>query len=490
MNMEFSEPLRPLYHFSVPKGWLNDPNGMVYYDGEYHLFYQYYPHDTVWGPMHWGHAVSTDMVNWTHLPIALYPDDLGYIFSGGAVIDWHNTAGFGAEALVVFYTYHDPKTENQSQALAYSLDNGRSWTKYEGNPVIPTPRNLKNFRDPKVLWYEDENGGGHWVMIVAAGDAVSFYTSHDLINWQISSQFGFDQGATTGVWETPDMFKLAVQNSQETRWILTVGLGEGAPAGGSGMQYFVGTFDGAAFLNENPKEKVLWADYGADFYAAQSWSDTKDTRQLWLAWMNDWRYALKIPTTTWRGSMTLPREARLTQHAAGIRMVQSPIKELEQLRLEGNSWQDVTILANSEFVPDVSGRLLEIVANLEVNVDASEFGVRVYSNPEEFTTVGIQPDEQIIYVDRTHAGISTFHESFCEAHRVEHVDFGKKVQLHLFVDSSSIELFVDDGVITFSERIFPNSSDFHLRFFAVGADIAIKDLDIFLLDGANFLLSS
>ncbi|MEZ4595112.1 MAG: glycoside hydrolase family 32 protein, partial [Chloroflexota bacterium] len=337
--MEF-EPFRPAYHFTPPTAWLNDPNGMVYYDGEYHLFYQYHPDSTVWGPMHWGHAVSTDLVNWQHLPIALAPDELGYIFSGSAVIDWHNTAGFGPEAMIAIYTYHDANA-NQSQAIAYSLDKGRTWTKYAGNPVIPTPTNIRDFRDPKVLWYEDEDGNGRWVMALAVGRSILFYSSPNLIDWVATGSFGFGHGATDGVWETPDLFELPVAGTAESRWVLTVGIGDHAPASGSGMQYFIGQFDGQTFTNENPKETVLWADYGADFYAAQSWSDAPNGRRLWLAWLNNWQYANQIPTTTWRGAMTLPRELRLVQTEAGIRLGQTAVPELTHLRQGEQSWQNL-----------------------------------------------------------------------------------------------------------------------------------------------------
>ena len=257
---------------------MNDPNGLVYYQGEYHLFYQYHPGSSVFGLMHWGHAVSRDLVNWQHLPIALYPDDVGAIFSGSAVIDWNDTAGFGKEAMVAVFT-HD-KAGRQMQSLAYSTDRGQTWTKYGANPVIEPPKNIKNFRDPKVFWYDEGGGAGHWVMAVAAGDIILFYTSPDLKNWTPSGGFGLGFGSTAGVWETPDLFKLPVDGGPESRWVLTVGLGGGAPAGGTGVQYFIGDFDGKTFTSENPKSTVLWADYGADFYAAQGWNDAPNGRHL------------------------------------------------------------------------------------------------------------------------------------------------------------------------------------------------------------------
>ena len=488
VKMDMSEPLRPLLHFSVPKNWMNDPNGMVFYEGEYHLFYQYHPESTQWGPMHWGHAVSPDMVNWTHLPIALYPDELGYIFSGGAVIDWHNTAGFGEEAMVAFYTYHEPDSEKQSQALAYSLDNGRSWTKYEGNPIIPTPPNIRNFRDPKVIWYDKGEGEGHWVMLIAAGSAILFYTSPDMINWEPTSGFGFGQGSTSGVWETPDMFKLPVNGGPETRWVLTVGLGNGSPAGGSGMQYFVGDFNGEEFTNDNPKNTVLWADYGADFYAAQSWSETQDGRQLWLAWMNNWRYANDIPTPSWRGAMSLPREVELTQTSDGIRMVQRPVAELQQLRGEMQSWQEVTFSTNETFQPDISGSLFEVIATFEVSPDVDQFGLRIQSGEDEYTAVGYSHKSRRLFVDRSKSGQLDFHGEFGDIHVVEYEAKSDTVHLQLFVDTSAIAVFVDDGQVTFSERIFPRNSEFSLQFFSENGETILQSLEIYPLSSADFLI--
>jgi fructan beta-fructosidase len=251
-NSYFRETHRPQIHFTPAANWMNDPNGMVFYEGEYHLFYQYYPDSNVWGPMHWGHAVSRDMVHWEHLPVALYPDSLGYIFSGSAVVDWNNTSGFGKEGvspLVAIYTYHDPvgakegRNDFQTQGIAFSLDKGRSWTKYADNPVLKNP-GLIDFRDPKVKW--DENSG-QWVMVLAAFDHVKFYGSRDLKNWEYLSDFGQEWGTHGGVWECPDLFPMEVEGTGETKWVLILNLNPGGPNGGSGVQYFVGNFDGKKF---------------------------------------------------------------------------------------------------------------------------------------------------------------------------------------------------------------------------------------------------
>lgn len=485
-TVALDEAYRPQYHFSPLEKWLNDPNGMVYYAGEYHLFYQFHPKDTVWGAMHWGHAVSTDLVNWQHLPIALAPDELGYIYSGSAIIDWHNTAGFGKEAMVAAYTYHNPTHSNQNQAIASSTDNGRTWIKYEGNPVIATPPNLKNFRDPKVIWYESGDEVGHWVMLLAAGNAVLIYTSPNLKEWQPSGRFGFGYGSTTGVWETPDLFQLPVDGGPETRWILSVGVGDGAPAAGSGTQYFVGNFDGKTFISDNPKETVLWADWGADFYAAQSWSDVPNGRRIWLAWMNNWQYANIIPTSTWRGSMTIPRELGLTETDEGIRLVQTAVSELTQLRSIQYSWQDLIINNNTLPLSMVRGETLEIIAEIEPPIEANNLGIRVRVGDGEATTIGYAPQSQTLYVDRSHAGQADFNDSFASNHVTHLKPDNGLIRLHIFVDRSSVELFANGGLVVFSEKIFPSGDSVGIELFAEETAVTFRSLDIYELNAAKF----
>ena len=486
-TIALTEVFRPQYHFTPPTNWLNDPNGMVYYDGEYHLFFQYYPEDSVWGPMHWGHAVSSDLVNWQHMPIALVPDELGYIYSGSAVIDWHNTAGFGKETMVAAFTYHNPINSRQSQAIAYSNDKGRTWTKYAGNPVISTPPNLRDFRDPKVIWFDKVDGQGHWVKLLAAGTAVLFYTSPNLIDWEPSGSFGFDQGSTSGVWETPDLFELPVDGGPETRWVLAAGIGENGPAGGSGEQYFVGDFDGKVFTNKNPKETILWADFGADFYAAQSWSDVPNNRRIWLAWMNNWQYANKLPTSTWRGSMTIPRELSLTETEEGIRLIQTAVSELKQLRHIKYTWQDLTIKADPTPLTIIRGDALEIVAEIETPIEAENMGIRIRVGDGEATAIGYKPKNQTLYVDRTNAGQADFHNNFASKHTAQLKPVNGLIRLHIFVDRSSIELFANDGLVVFSEKIFPNGESVGVELFAEETAVTFRTLDIYEINAAQFL---
>ncbi|MCI0575753.1 MAG: glycoside hydrolase family 32 protein [Chloroflexi bacterium] len=487
--MPLNQPYRPQYHVTPPGKWVNDPNGLVFYDGEYHLFFQHNPQATVWGPMHWGHAVSTDLVNWTHLPIALYPDEIGTIFSGSAVIDWQNTAGFGEEAMVAIFT-HDTRGR-QMQSIAFSTDKGRTWMKYEGNPVLEPPNNIRNFRDPKVFWYETGEGNGHWVMAVSAGNIVLFFTSPDLKNWESSGGFGLTYGATCGVWETPDLFELPVDGGPETRWVLAVAIGDCAPAGGSGVQYFIGSFDGQAFTSENDKETILWADFGADFYAPQSWSDVPAGRRLWLAWMNNWSYAQDIPTSTWRGAFTIPRELALTMTPEGIRLAQRPIAELEQLRDEHDEWRNEVVTAGSTLLDEVTGETLEIIAEFQIESleDADRFGLRVRVGEDEYTTIGYALKDRTLFVDRMRSGRVDFNSNFPGIHTAVMPAIEGIIRLHIFVDRSSVEVFGNDGQVVFTEQIFPADDSLGLELFVDGGQVQLNALDIYQLDPAAFFIS-
>jgi sucrose-6-phosphate hydrolase SacC (GH32 family) len=486
--MPLDEPYRPQYHLSVPQGWANDPNGLVYYDGEYHLFYQHNPDDTVWGPMHWGHAVSTDLVNWTHLPIALYPDELGTIFSGSAVIDWDDTAGFGEEVMVAIFTHNDDG--RQMQSLAYSTDDGRTWTKYDGNPVLEPPRNIRNFRDPKVFWYEPEGQPGHWVMAVSAGNLILFFTSSDLKQWETGGGFGLTHGATCGVWETPDLFELPVDGGPETRWVLAVAIGGCAPAGGSGVQYFVGDFDGEVFTSENDKDTILWVDYGADFYAPQSWNRIDD-RRVWLAWMNNWPYAQEVPTATWRGSFTIPRELALVSTPNGPRLTQKPAAELERLRDDHREWRDETVTPGSDLLDGIQGERLEIIAEFRIDdlADADRFGFRVRSGADEQTTIGYAVKGRMLYVDRGQSGKVDFSPAFSPTFTAPLEPVDGVIRLHVLVDRASVEVFGNDGLVAITAQIFPSSESLGLELFVDGDQAHLNALDIWTVKPAGFTVS-
>lgn len=480
----YDEDYRPQYHFTPEANWMNDPNGMVYYAGEYHLFYQYHPYGLQWGPMHWGHAVSKDLVTWEHLPVALAPDDKGTIFSGSAVVDRNNTSGFqtGKEKpLVAIYT--QDREGHQVQSIAYSNDKGRTWTKYAGNPVIPNP-GKKDFRDPKVFWYEKEN---KWVMVLAAGDRILIYTSKNLKQWTYASEFGQGEGSHGGVWECPDLFELPVDgNPNQKKWVMQVSVGNGAVSGGSGMQYFVGDFDGTHFKNENPSNKVLWTDYGKDFYAAVSWSDipSSDGRRLWLGWMSNWQYANDVPTSPWRSAASIPRELKLKTLTEGVRVVQTPVKELQTIRGTSKSWKNQTISPTSQNVlAGLSGDTYELHAEFQVTPSsAAEFGFKVRTGRNQFTKVGYDRKNKKLFVDRSESGNITFNPTFNTGKQTAPLKpVNGKVKMRIFVDRSSVEVFGNDGQQVITDIILPDRSSKGLELYAANGSVKLKSLTIYPL---------
>lgn len=452
------EQHRPQFHFTPKTGWMNDPNGMVYFKGEYHLFYQYYPDSTVWGPMHWGHAVSEDRIRWEHLPIALFPDELGYIFSGSIVVDEQNTSGFGVNnepPLIALYTYHDMvgeksgRTDFQSQALAYSLDKGRTWTKYAKNPVIPN-QGAKDFRDPKVMWFAPSK---EWIMTLAVADHIEFFASKDLKNWSKTGEFGKNEGNHGGVWECPDLFPLKTEEGSE-RWVLIVNIGNGAPNGGSGTQYFVGQFDGRTFKNDNKPDDFLWLDYGRDNYAGVTWANAPDDRRVLLGWMSNWHYAQVVPTKSWRSAMTLPRELSLKTTEKGVRLVQKIVKEVEILRGPKTEIKAQNISNNVAIKS--SARCKELVLNFDMSkTNALVFGVIFSNSKGENVTIGYTKGLNQFYVDRTQSGKLAFEKGFTGRHYAPRLSKNEPLKMTIYVDVSSIELIADDGETVITDIFFP-----------------------------------
>nr|MCU0408907.1 glycoside hydrolase family 32 protein [Bacteroidales bacterium] len=411
----YREEYRPQYHFSQASGWMNDPNGMFYLDGEYNLFYQYYPDSTVWGPMHWGHAISTDLVHWTHLPAALYPDSLGYIFSGSAVVDTRNVSGLGSEAnpaVLAFFTYHDPVLEKsgsnvfQNQGMAFSTDKGSTWIKYKANPVLKNP-GIRDFRDPKVFWHE---GSGKWIMILAVQDRVHLYSSPNLLSWTFESEFGKEAGAHGGVWECPDMFELKVQNSDASRWVMLVSINPGGPGGGSATQYFTGRFDGHRFISDHTGEK--WLDMGRDNYAGVTWSNIprSDGRCLFIGWMSNWDYANRVPTVNWRSSMTLPRELSLEKAGAEYLLVSKPVKELSSLAEETFSplmgptasvEREARIGTGSMNLMQCGIKIIFVLSDTA----ADSLGIRLANGLGEQIKIGYSKVLRKVYFDRSKSGM-------------------------------------------------------------------------------------
>jgi fructan beta-fructosidase len=464
-------------HFTPQAHWINDPNGLVFLDGEYHLFYQYHPHSNVWGTIHWGHAVSRDLIQWAELPIALYPDELGAIFSGSAVIDRENTAGFGANAMVAIFTHFDAGLQQQS--LAFSTDRGRTWAKYSGNPVIPCPEGIRDFRDPKVFWHEQDGAPGHWVLLLAAGQCIWIYASPDLKTWEKCSEFGAADGAHDGVWETPELLELPIDGGPEKRWLLTVGIGEGAGSDRMGVQYFIGHFDGRRFVNEHAPETILRADHGTDFYAAQAWNNTQDGRTLWIGWMSNWYYANQTPTTGWRGAMTLPRELALSRRTGAIRLVQRPVAELKRYR--DTHWRWPAQPAGARSLPTVHGAALEIVAWLATTAATGWVGFRLTAGPGEETLIGYDLQQQELFVDRRRSGATAFHAGFGSRQTAPLQPTGGGVKLHCIVDRCSVELFGNDGQTSLTALIFPTGSQFRIEPLENGCAGVLMHADIYAL---------
>jgi fructan beta-fructosidase len=487
---------RPVYHFTPPQNWLNDPNGLVYFDSEWHLFFQYNPFGMDWGHMSWGHAVSRDLAHWEHLPIAL-PEQPGYmIFSGCAAVDWDNSSGFGDGAtppLVVAYTAH--RDGNEAQHIAYSLDRGRTWTNYVGNPVVDP--GLKDFRDPKIFWHAPSR---RWVMVtvLAMQQQVRFFGSPDLRSWTHLSDFG-PAGATDGVWECPDFFLLPSPQAGRgwgeapEKWILKVDNGPSI-AGHSGAQYFIGDFDGATFTCDDPPERVRPLDFGMDFYAAQSWNDAPDGRRIWLAWMSNPSYAGKTPTSPWRGMMTLPRELSLRRFEDGLHLVHQPARELQSLRRAHHHIAHVSVDEANAWLQaqGVRGVALEIEVTFSVSPLPSaslqgrtaqwggEMGLRIRVGAAEETVIGYVPIEQQLYVDRSRAGDNSFSPRFDDRHAASMPLRDGALKLHVFMDACSVEVFADAGRVVLSELIFPKDDSDGVAVFGKGA--RVQSLDVWDLD--------
>lgn len=445
----YQEPFRPQIHFSPKENWMNDPNGMVFYDGTYHLFFQYYPDSTVWGPMHWGHAISRDLLHWNQLPIALYPDSLGYIFSGSAVVDSNNTSGFGKHGkipLVAIFTQHDPQGEKeqtnlfQNQCIAYSLDKGMTWTKYPGNPVLKTP-GLKDFRDPKVSWYPVQK---KWIMTLAAGDRILFYSSKNLKSWTKESEFGQGLGAHGGVWECPDLISFSMNGKKI--WLLIVNINPGGFQGGSGTQYFTGNFDGENFICTDTLTK--WADYGADDYAGVTWSNTGN-KKIFLGWMSNWQYATKVPTERWRSAMTLPRRLSLKYIQGRYYTAMTPVPTLEMLTQKSVSYNKL-----------YSPRIFRLSGATRIDFKTpvlQSFLIRFSNQQGQELLVGYDPGKNAFYINRTHAGHSDFDPHFAAVHYGPRIADTKNARFSLILDNASIEFFADEGLTTMTEIFFPDS---------------------------------
>ena len=465
------EKFRPTYHFSPLYGWMNDPNGMVYKDGEYHLFYQYNPYGSKWGNMNWGHAISKDLVNWEHRPVAIAPDAFGTIFSGSAVIDHHNTAGFGAGAIVAIYTQN---SDRQVQSIAYSTDNGRTFTKYENNPVLVSE--ARDFRDPKVFWYE---GTKRWIMVLAVGQEMQFFSSPNLKDWTFESSFGKGHGAHGNVWECPDLFELPVEGTNEKKWVLLCSLGDG-PFGDSATQYFVGSFNGKEFVNESPS-KTKWMDWGKDHYATVTWSDAPDNRHIAIAWMSNWQYANDVPTSQYRSPNSVPRDLSLFTVDGETYLQSAPSPELLALRdaSKKRSFKVNGTRTIKEMIPGNDGAY-EIELTIE-NQRADVIGFRLYNDKGEEVDMQYDMKENKFSMDRRKSGEVSFNENFPVLTWTA-IEAGKDVlKLRLFVDKSSIEAFGDGGRFAMTNQVFPSEPYNHIDFYSKGGAYKVDSFVIYKL---------
>jgi fructan beta-fructosidase len=463
---DYDQPYRPQVHFSPSEHWINDPNGLVYFQGEYHLFFQYNPFGNQWGHMSWGHAVSTDLLHWHELPVAIPEHGNTMIFTGSVVVDHGNTSGFctHGDCLVAIYTgsTQTPEGIRQTQNLAISLDKGRNWAQYPGNPVLDLK--MADFRDPSVSW---DPVAHHWIMAVSLPKEhkVRFYSSTDLKQWTQLSDFG-PTGDTDGDWECPDLLRIPAANSAKSIWALKVGLNPGAPQGGSGEQYFLGDFDGKTFHQSRLRGSHGWTNYGKDDYCAISFNNLPKTEKpVLLGWMSNWQYAAKIPTFPYRGQMSLPRHLSYIDDAAGLALKQEPIVA----PLRGNSYELSAISTNTSALYG-GGPTLQAPFELRVNFGHPTdqvFGIKVYSDKEHWTEVGFDTAKKQFYIDRTHSGaaVSPDFPTRTNAPLVA----SRPYDLTLIVDRSSVEAFAQDGTIAMTDLIFPVAPTLQVQIFPADA---------------------
>lgn len=500
-NTANTDYYRPVYHHTPLYGWMNDANGLVYKDGEYHLYFQYNPYGSKWGNMHWGHSVSRDLIHWEHLNPAIARDTLGHIFSGSSVVDKFNSAGYGKDAMIAFYTSASDE-HGQIQCMAYSTDNGRTYTKYEKNPILTPFDGLKDFRDPKVFWYEPAQ---KWYMIVSADKNMRFYSSTDMKNWEYLSQFGEGYGVQPNQFECPDFIQLPVNGDKNNmKWVMIVNINPGCPFGGSATEYFVGDFDGKEFKCDTDKSITKWLDFGKDHYATVCFSNTGD-RTIAVPWMSNWQYANVTPIRQYRGANALPRELSLYTKNGEIYMAANAVKETEGLRKGTTAINDFSMTDEHLVSPLATGA--EGACELEMDVTpgkAQTVGFQLMNDKGEKTDIYLDMKAGRIVMDRTQSGLVAFgeksepHAKETDDHRkTESVNYindfalgtwaplslceGKSYHLDVFVDKCSIEIFVDGGRIAMTNLVFPTEPYNALRFYTQGGEAEVKNLKVYKL---------
>ncbi|MCI7579082.1 MAG: GH32 C-terminal domain-containing protein [Prevotella sp.] len=431
--MLIPETYRPSYHHAPERGWMNDPNGLFFKDGVWHLYYQYNPYGSIWGNMHWAHSISTDLVHWQQQPVALAPDAWGTMFSGSCVVDHNNTAGFGKDAIISMYTSSRPTPfggDVQAQCIAYSNDGGKTFTKYVGNPVITDEK--KDFRDPHVFWNEE---AGFWNMILAAGQEMQIYSSANLKDWKYESSFGHEYGNHGGVWECPDLMKMNVKGTNKDKWMLICNINPGGPFGGSATQYFIGQFDGHKFTCEDEPSETKWMDYGKDHYATVTFDNAPEGRRCAIAWMSNWQYANQVPTKQFRSANSIVRDLGLFEYKGETYCSVLPAKEMTAAR--GAKVGAPTEAC--ELVVDIKGD-----AQITLRNAKGEKVVMTYDDAEE-----------TFDMDRRHSGNVSFSDAFSVV--TSSPTYGKVRQLRIFVDRCSVEAFDGDGKMCMTNLVFPST---------------------------------
>ncbi len=471
------ETYRPVYHHTPVYGWMNDPNGMFYKDRVYHLYFQYNPYGSMWGNMTWGHSTSTDLTHWTYEGTAIVPDAWGAIFSGSCVVDKDNTAGFGKGAVVAFYTSakSTPWGDIQSQSMAYSLDNGKTFIKYEHNPILTSTE--RDFRDPKVFWYAP---GKHWVMMLAVGQEMQIYSSGNLKEWKKESSFGAMQGAHGGVWECPDLVEVAVEGSKEKKWVLICNLNPGGPFGGSAAQYFVGSFDGKKFVNESPTQ-TKWLDWGKDNYATVTWSNAPAGRCIALGWMSNWQYANNVPTTQYRSANTLARDLTLYRVGGELYLKSKPSPEIKKARAEEKKIPTFEVKGNYEvasLLADNKGAY-EIEMTIE-NKGTSKIDFSLMNEKGEKVAMYYDVVRKQFVMDRSASGVVGFSRDF-PAVTVAPVRNTDQIHLRLFIDRSSVEAFGEDGEYVMTNLVFPAEPYNRMVFSSDKGSYIVKSMNVYRL---------
>ena len=420
------EQYRPLYHHTPAYGWMNDPNGMFFKDGVWHLYFQHNPYGSQWENMTWGHSTSTDLIHWTFQGDPVQPDAWGSIFSGSSVVDKNNTAGFGENAIVALYT---SAGENQTQSMAYSTDNGKTFTKYDGNPIITS--NVPDFRDPHMFWNEDIK---KWNMILAAGQQMNIYSSDNLKDWKFESSFGAEYGSHGGVWECPDLMKMKVRGTDKEKWMLVCNINPGGPSGGSATQYFVGDFDGHKFTCESKPEVTKWMDYGKDHYATVTFDNAPNGRHVALAWMSNWQYANQVPTLQYRSANSIPRDLGLFEYKGNTYCSVTPSEEITAARSKKPSKS--------------LSEACEMVVNLK-----GDATITLSNSKGEKVVMTYKAKDETFSMDRTLSGKTDFSSDFAAITTAP--VYGKMNKLRIFIDKSSIEVFDNDGKMAMTNLVFP-----------------------------------